>query len=329
MKILIIRFSSFGDIVQAMGVLAPIKKSFSDARIDWVCRQDMQTFLEGQSHISKLWIFDRKLGLKGLWSLSRELSLENYTHLYDAHSSLRSLWLRFFLWLLGFRGKVIVRSKERWRRFLLFKLRKNTFENPYKGVNSYLAPLKQWNINGDAVQLKFQGWGQIQVDRLNEKICLVPSAAWEMKRWPLEYWKELIVLLPNEEFVVLGGPEDHFCEELVSVDPSRVVNLAGKLNFKESALVVQGSKLCISADTGLLHIADHTGTPAIALIGPTAFGFPYFSQTEVMGVDLPCRPCTKDGRGKCSQSIYKRCLIEITPASVSLKAQQILSKLLS
>ncbi len=323
MKILIIRFSSFGDIVQAMGVLGPIMSSHSGTQIDWVCRQDMRSFLEGQPHISKLWIFDRKLGLKGLWSLSGELFSENYTHLYDAHSSLRSLWLRIFLWLRGFRGEVIIRSKERWRRFLLFKLRRNTFENPYKGVNSYLAPLIKWNIKGEATHLKFQG--QIQIDRLDEKICLVPSAAWEMKRWPLQSWKELITLLPNEKFVVLGGPEDQFCEELAAVAPERVENFAGKLNLKESSLAVQAAKLCISADTGLLHIADHTGTPAIALIGPTAFGFPYFSQTRVMEIELPCRPCTKDGRGHCSQAVYKRCLVEITPVAVAQKAREILT----
>jgi len=45
-------------------------------------------------------------------------------------------------------------------------------------------------------------------------VALVPSAAWEMKRWPLDHWKELVLLLPNHDFAVLGGKEDLFAKIL-------------------------------------------------------------------------------------------------------------------
>jgi heptosyltransferase-2 len=154
-----------------------------------------------------------------------------------------------------------------------------------------------WNFNTSAVE-------KITPILKDKKlIALVPSAAWEMKRWPLPLWKKLIELMPEHHFVVLGGKEDHFCEELKLVAPLRVENLAGKLTLVESCALIEGSGLVISADTGLLHVADVLGVKALSLMGPTAFGFTTGKQIVTLEVDLPCRPCTKDGRGNCSQNV--------------------------
>jgi heptosyltransferase-2 len=147
-------------------------------------------------------------------------------------------------------------------------------------------------------------------------IALAPSAAWKMKRWPLSYWKKVIEFCPDKKFIVLGGPEDHFCQELEDLAPERVRNLAGKLNLIESCFAVSRSDMLISADTGLLHVADHMGKNTIALIGPTAFGHPSGPWVKVLETNLNCRPCTKDGRGHCKNKVYQSCLIQITPELV-------------
>jgi heptosyltransferase-2 len=151
----------------------------------------------------------------------------------------------------------------------------------------------------------------------------VPSAAWEMKRWPLDHWKKLITIMPEARFVVLGGKEDTFCEELVAMAPERVFNMAGKLSLIESSKLLSLSALVISADSGLLHVADVLGVKGLSLMGPTAFGFTISSLIKTLEVDLPCRPCTKDGSGKCSQNIYQLCMVDITPATVANEAQNL------
>ena len=87
-------------------------------------------------------------------------------------------------------------------------------------------------------------------------VTLVPSANWEMKRWPVAYWKALVALLPEYRFVILAGPKDTFCEEIRSAAPERVINLAGKTSLMESSYIVLRSNLVISADTGFMHAAD-------------------------------------------------------------------------
>jgi ADP-heptose:LPS heptosyltransferase len=335
-KVLIIRFSSFGDIVQCSSVVESIRQRFNrQAELHWVTRKDFENLVTLNSGVNKVWALDKKNGFGGLIRLAISLRKENFTHIYDAHNNLRSRILKILLLSKFSRPSLVTRSKDRWKRILLFNFRINKFPKPFIGIDSYLSPLIKWDIKKShspkLVEWNFSKNAVEKIDFIiNETtgahkiIALVPSAAWEMKRWPLEHWKKLITILPEARFVVLGGKEDLFCQDLADVAPERVFNLAGKLSLIESCRLVQKSELVISADTGLLHVADVLGVKALSLMGPTAFGFTISSLIKTMQVDLPCRPCTKDGRGKCSQNIYQLCMVDITPVSVAEAAQDII-----
>ncbi len=327
-KVLIIRLSSFGDIVQAMSVLAPLHARFPTAQIDWLVRSDNVSILPCSTQVSKIWSFDRKQGLWGLVQLALELRAQNYTHVYDAHSNLRSRIVSLFLNPAHF----VRRSKERWKRFMLFQMRVNKFPWPYRGMHSFVKPLAQWGVSEKDSLLDSWQFTPEQVSKCEELlgnigpfVTLVPSAAWPMKRWPEDHWMRLIRALPGVSFVLLGGPSDHFLARIQAAGGERVLNLAGALSLAESCYIVTRSECVVSADTGLLHVADLLGVKALALIGPTAFGFPSNSQVEILAVDLPCRPCTKDGRGKCIQDVYQKCMVDLTPESVAAKLQEKLS----
>lgn len=340
-RILIIRFSSFGDIIQCMSVIAPLKEKFPEAQIDFLTHRSFAPLLKCSPHINQVWSYDKETGIKGALELALGLKKVHYHRLYDAHRSLRSLLisavirnpLKVLLPGLFQSQNFISRSKSRFKRFLLFhsKPKINLFPKPFRGILSYLAPLKKWGIKNPRHQKanwNFSPQVLHQVDKelsllKPDFIALAPSAAWEMKRWPLEHFKALIKQLPQMHFAILAGPSDHFCQELKAVAPDRVLNLAGKLNLVESCAVVSKASLLVSADTGLLHTADLLGVKGIALIGPTAFGHTTGQWIKEMSVDLKCRPCTKDGRGGCSQAIYQQCMVDIKPIEVAqeIKAQ--------
>ncbi|MGZ3787174.1 MAG: glycosyltransferase family 9 protein [Bacteriovorax sp.] len=331
-KVLIIRFSSFGDIVQCSSVVELIRQRFGDSSLHWVTRSDFDFLVKLNAELNKVWSYDKKLGLVGLVKLALYLRRENYTHVYDAHNNLRSTILKFVLLTRLKRPSLVTRPKDRLKRILLFNFRINKFPRPFIGIESYLAPLCKWGIvKGPSSQLvnwKFSSEVEEKIETLksstvgpSKMIALVPSAAWEMKRWPLDHWKKLITIMPTAHFVVLGGKGDTFCQELADIDGARVFNLAGKLSLIESCKLVQKSALVISADTGLLHVADVLGVRALSLMGPTAFGFTMSSLIKTLEVDLPCRPCSKDGSGKCSQNIYQLCMVNITPSMVANEAQ--------
>lgn len=336
-KLLIIRFSSIGDIIQCMSVISGIKEKYPKAKIHWITRRDMSSLVRVDNRIDNIWEFERSKGIVGLIKLACKLRKEKYTHIYDAHNNLRSLILKAILTTFRLRSligctNIITRSKYRLKRILLFKLRINLFPKPNKSFDSYYQPLKKWGITQGNLSYDYTFMPDVLsrckhlimpvTTQAKPWITLVPSAAWSLKRWDTDYWKELIEKMPEYNFVILAGHKDRFCEKLVEVAPERVINLSGTSSLLDSFCIVSLSNLVISGDTGFLHAADIFEKKAIALIGPTAFGFPSGKNTTTLEVDLPCRPCTKDGSTKCKNNIKKQCLQDITPDKVIAVAKQ-------
>ncbi len=329
-KFLIIRLSSIGDIIQCMGIIGGLRQRFPDAEIHWIARSDMAQTLSIDKRVDKVWSFDKREGLKGLLSLCRTLKAEKFDYVYDAHSNVRSNIIKFMLGAtLCHRPKFVMRSKERFKRILLFKFGVNRFSWPFIGVDSFRKPLSKWGVTefDDSfndyqfpVEMTSKFGGLID----ERTITLVPSANWEMKRWPVSHWVALIKELTEYNFVILGGPSDTFCEEIAAAAPDRTINMAGKSSIMESSYIVSQSRVVVSGDTGFMHSADLFKVPTIALMGPTAFGFPARATSEVLFLGMKCQPCTKDGRGGCKQSTYQKCLVDITPEMVAEKVRNIL-----
>lgn len=335
-RVLVIRFSSFGDIIQALSVVKWFKRS--NIEVDWITKKQFETVVRSHPDISEVISFDRLTGLVGLFRLGLELRRKNYEYVYDAHSNLRSFLL---VWILSLAKNIHVwrRPKNRIKRFLFFYFGINCLPKPFKGMQSYLDPLER----SSEYLLGSQKLEFLNSERINslkqekpflksDYICFAPSAAWPMKTWPKDHWIDLIKMIKTlkKDFpiLILGGPDDKFCQEFEEFS-SQIVNLAGKLSLEESCWVVQNAKLLISADTGLIHVADLVGTQGLSLIGPTAFGFPTHTNIKVLDVPLGCRPCSKDGRGKCQQEIYQRCMVEISPERVFKEIKNIIFQSMS
>lgn len=328
-QILIIRFSSFGDIVQAMAASAYLKCEHGFERVDWLTKENFSQLVSSGRFVDRVLTIPKGQGLWGLIKQAFHLrKTTNYDYIYDAHSNLRSRVFVFAFLFANFNGpKLIRRSKQRWRRFLLFYLRKNYFPRPFRGMFSFVTPLSKELVNrpfeeGDLTQ-QLEFLKESQQENLIEQypileadfIAIAPAAAWKMKMWPQSHWEAFLSLAKEYQIVVLGGAQDIFCEKFER-DFKNVRNLAGKLSLIESSWVVSRARVLISADTGLLHIADLVKTPGLALIGPTAFGFPSHEHIKVLEVPLECRPCTKDGRGRCIQKVYQKCMVDISPEEV-------------
>jgi ADP-heptose:LPS heptosyltransferase len=340
---LIIRFSSFGDLVQASGVPAAFRRIHPGAGIDWLARADFANLLESHPKIDRVIPFPRSQGMAGLLKLSWTLAAPGkYSHVYDAHNNVRSFVVMavFFLRsLLGlFNGhrpaRFARRPKSRLKRWLFFRFRLRTFPMPFRGAESFHRPLGKWGLTAKVPSgPQFRSTAGIPADVLEDLealprplVAAAPSAAWEMKRWPLAHWKKLIGLLPETGFVFLGGPEDRFLDDLAAQAPGRTLNLAGRLSLAQSASLLELADLVIANDTGILHVADQMERPTLALIGPTAFGYPSHATSETLEIDLTCKPCSKDGRGGCRNSLYQRCLVEISPEHVAEAARKRLDR---
>lgn len=337
MKVLIIRFSSFGDVLQTLSVAGRLRESWPGCEIEWVTREEFLPLIEKHPAVAKVWTLKRGAGFFNVWSLGGQLAAQNYTHIYDAHNNLRSHILGWRLnGPFGLRRllkghQFLRRSIYRFRRFLLFRFRVNRFPKPFSGQFALLEPLVKWGlpVTAPSVPQLFLHDGMSAKVRSQwpahwtDFVALAPSAAFPLKRWPLEHWAELIRSNKDFRFILLGGPEDGFLSDLEKIDASRVVNLAGRLSLEESAAVIAQSMALVSNDTGLMHVAEQMGIPCLALMGPAPFGFPSRPQTKIFELNLPCRPCSKHGQGPCVNPEFHKCLKGISPESVARALHQV------
>ena len=326
-KVLVIRFSSIGDIIQCMSIIEPVKFQL-EAELHWVCRKDFSQMLSTNPNIDKIWSFDKKTGFKGLVKIISLLRKEKYDYIYDAHQNIRSTIIKVLMGMVWYNPKIklAIRSKQYLRRFCFFRLKiKSALEMPFRAVKSFQKPLLKWGIDfskqyntdwqfaSDVIEKGKELVGDALEN--NKCITIVPSAAWELKRWPISYWKQLVQKMPDYLFIIIAGPDDTFTQEIEAVAKERIINLSGKTSLQESFYVISKSHFVISADTGFLHAADLFKIKAIALMGPTAFGHPSGETVTVLERnELTCRPCTKAGDTKCKLvGNYRACLLDITP----------------
>lgn len=332
-KILLIRFSSFGDVLQTLSVVTALRNQWPHTEIHWITRSEFSPLISSHPHLTKVWSFDKNKGLKELLYLSNELYHQKFDLIYDAHNNLRSHFLCLVIKirsLMNLRAFPIIlrRSIKRGKRFLLFNLRINLFQQPFSGQRDLLEPLSSWGIPSTPppppqlfIPLLIKQESKKRSQDLTPFVAFAPSAAYKLKRWPVSHWSSLIEKVlhsyRNLKIVLLGGKEDHFLSEFEKLNPQRVFNFAGKLSYIESAAMIAESKLLIANDTGLLHVGEQLGHPTIALMGPAPFGFPCRKETtKIMELHLSCRPCSKHGQGQCHNKNYHWCLVGITPEMV-------------
>ena len=309
-KILVIRFSSIGDIVLTTPVFRCIKKQLPDAEVHLVTKSSFKIVTANNPYIDHFFYLD-----DDLTSVIKELKKQKYDYVIDLHNNTRSYRIKRAL-----RKKTFTINKLNFEKFLLTNLNINIMPAEHittrsldtvaslgvvddgKGLD-YFIPVKDIVKEHDIPTSHSAGF-----------ITIVIGATYNTKKLPVHKLQELCYKI-DHPVILLGGKEDNSDAEMIaSVDPVKVYNACGKFNLNESADLVRQSKLVVSHDTGLMHIAAALQKPIISIWGNTTpvFGmYPYygsrsdkqFDTVEVTG--LRCRPCSKIGYQKCPMEHFK------------------------
>ncbi|MBE17907.1 MAG: hypothetical protein CMH79_04010 [Nitrospinae bacterium] len=316
-KILIIRFSSIGDIIFTTSVIEGLKDNF-DCQIDFLTLSTFAPILESNPYINKIISLPKNFNLKDLIKFGLLLNSKGYTIVYDLHGSLRSKIITMVM-----KNSCLKRFKKpRLKRFLLFYLKINLFKKNYELTEELLNFVdieKKYYPKTYANQLeikKCQNW-LIERNVSQPFITLVPGSAWSNKLWKIENYKKFLNNVPYN-VVVLGSKKDSICKD-ISDDFNHVTNLQGLTDLRTSILILKLSKTVIGADTGLLHAAESLGIPIIMLSGPTSNytgGNIRLSGSLQLYSNVWCRPCSKNGSRNCFRT-ERFCLTRITPETLN------------
>lgn len=300
-KILIIRFSSIGDIVLTTPVIRMIKKQ-TGATIHYLTKPQYRSLLEHNTYLDKIIDLPNDEG-----SLRPLLKKENYDVIIDLHRNLRSRRFSFNL-----AKKVYSFNKLNLKKWLVVQFKYNCLPNKHI-VDRYLATCSALNIKNDQQGLDyFHGLTKQDLDAFglipNNYVAYAIGGQHYTKKMPLNKVEELLNLV-NIKVVLLGGKEDEINGEALSKSDS-ILNLCGKTSLHQSALIIEHAKKVITHDSGMMHIAAAFKKEIISIWGNTIpeFGmFPYLPDNKSVQFEvpnLPCRPCSKIGFNVCPKGHF-------------------------
>ncbi|WP_052507351.1 glycosyltransferase family 9 protein [Desulfonatronovibrio magnus] len=151
-------------------------------------------------------------------------------------------------------------------------------------------------------------------------IAIHPYATHETKTWPRQNWKTLTSSLDQAKipWIIIG-------RSLNPLYPGDMRDLTNKTDIRQAASIIKKCSALVTADSGPMHIGSSTGTPVIALFGPTSreWGFyPCGPDDVVLEKKLPCRPCSLHGRSKIKCGV--KCMENIQTEEVMIAIKRIL-----
>ncbi|HVU26534.1 MAG TPA: lipopolysaccharide heptosyltransferase II [Verrucomicrobiae bacterium] len=336
MKILILKPSSLGDVIQALPVLRLLRLHFSAAEIFWWIDSALAPLLEGDPDLTGIIHFERQrwaapVHWPEMFRSIRWMRAQHFDLVIDLQCLARS---GAFAWLAN--GKLLVgldEVREGARGFYDIAVPRQSFHT--HAVDWYLSVLPPLGV---PVHKNFQWLPERPLSTTVKSrwkigdanwIAIQPGARWPNKRWSAKNFAELIRLLakkfPAAHFVVLGSNEDILLGEAVSqAEPQRTLNLCGKTSLPEMIEWLSLCRLMITNDTGPMHAAAALGKPLIALFGPTEprRTGPYGQLENVLRIELPCSPCLKS---YCTYKNPNECLHALTVETVFARAEKMLT----
>lgn len=316
MKILVLRFSSIGDIVLTTPVVRCLKQQ-SGAEVHFLTKTAYEQILLPNPHIDRVFSFQ-----KDVREVLPALQAERYDLVVDLHRNLRSFrvkWslgrparsfdkLNFEKWLLvntGIDRLPDVHIAERYME----TVRHLGVTYDGQGLDYFIPPEEEVRISGYSTGLSSGNY-----------VAFALGATHATKRLPTAKAAKICQQM-DQPVVLLGGKAEE--EAARAIVGSKVVNLCGRLTLHQSASVVRQAAAVLTHDTGMMHIAAAFRKPIVSVWGNTIpkFGmYPLYptgmdqnSSVEVKG--LSCRPCSKIGFDRCPKNHF-RCMNDIPDSEI-------------
>ena len=304
-KVLIIKPSSFGDIIQANPTLTALKKQFPGYSYSWLVFErwaDIPAFFSG---LDRVITWDRDGGLREYLRVAKRIRAERFDIVIDLQGLMRTAVLAFFS---GAKEKIGVPGMKELSWLLVTEVFRES-----RGLNAVMRSLEcarhltgKRNVPEFSLALPPES-GREAAEVLSARgvtssepvIGIVPSVRGPAKQWPLEYYRELADMVasafPSMRILVLGGESER---GLIRND--RTVDLCGETSLVQLGALLKRCRAVIGGDTGPVHFAAALGVPVAVIFGGSDVNetAPVTAAAAVLRKDFPCSPCR--GRVRCA-----------------------------
>ena len=288
----------------------------SGYQVDFLTFKPFSQIFEKDYRIKNLIAADKSQlkSFKDILNFSK--SLGKYDYVIDLHGNLRSFLLSTFT-----KGKVFRYKKQSLKRRL------KMLDPNFNVVKAYLDTLKPLGILGDyrpKVILDQEDLNSVENLIPQNYIVIGAGARYLSKMYP--YYDQVAEILISKGYniVLVGSKEDK--EKDKAIYPQQVIDFRGKLSIRQSLAVISKSKLVISNDSAVAHMARAVSVKVLMIYGSTHpyFGFaPLKDEGDYIFKGLKCQPCTLHGKDSCKYGDF-RCLTSISPQKVVEKSLSLL-----
>ncbi len=365
-NILLIKLSAMGDVVQTFPVLNKLHRRYPRARIDWLTTPTVSELLRNNPAITDVFEFLRDEWLRpwrltpfvSAARLIAMLRAAEYDLVIDLQGQFRSAVFAFGsgapvrigfdkpradVWKASARKIPNDARKHAWQgaregswRAYTHHLQLPTLD--VHPVERYLGVGPMLGLDGDAPDFSFPipREAATRIDALLDYydiakaklMVIAPATNWETKHWRSDAFAEVARhFLKNGCAIALIGSdrERETCEAVARLAPG-AVNLAGETTLHELAALIRRASICVTNDSGPMHLAVALDRPVVSIFGPTdpIWAGPYRRDGAVLRVELPCSPCYLRELRRCMHG--HACMQNVTAAAVIERVDGILAK---
>lgn len=344
-RILIIKPSSFGDVIHALPVLNGLRHRFPNAKISWMVANSCAGLLEGHPALDEIIRFDRKH--YGRLGRSWRASVDFFTFVKDLRArrfdlvvDLQGLFRSGFLAIatgsldrIGFAnarefGWIFYNHRVRVSNPEMHAVERNYLFGRQLGFADVPIEFKL-PVRADARESVRQLLKEHGVNGGEAYVVAGPGTRWETKQWPVEHFAAALSSIAGRHGlpIVLTGmaEEREIVDRVAAATTGRVVNLAGRTSLPQLIALIDGCRAALMNDSGPMHLAAALNKPLVAVYGPTSAARtgPYGRGENVMRLDLPCAPCYLKKLADCPHG--HRCMRELLPETVAAEVSRVLA----
>jgi len=355
-NILLIKLSAVGDVVHTFPVLNKLRRRYPAARLDWLVTPAIGELLQHHPAISNVIEFARDersapwrlAPFVAAARLVAQLRAVEYDLVIDLQGQLRSGFFAFTSGApvrIGF-GKPRADSWKTLARKIPEEARKHAWQGAREGswlaytdyiplptldihpVERYLGVGPLLGLDDGPADFSFpipqQARARIEAladyyDIAKAKLLVMaPGTNWDTKAWRREAFAEVARHFMQKRFAVtlIGSERERaLCDEVAKLAPG-AVNLAGETTLSELAALISRATVCVTNDSGPMHLAVALDRPVVSIFGPTdpVWAGPYRRDGAVLRADLPCSPCYLRELSRCMYG--HACMRDVSAAAV-------------
>jgi ADP-heptose:LPS heptosyltransferase len=330
-KILIIRFSSIGDIILASPVFRCVKKQIPNAQVHFLSEISCKRATDHNPYIDQFFYFDNFID-----KTIEQLQLEKYDHIVDLENDANSKKI-----VKALKVKALSINALSFKKSLFEKLKINFLPTTHI-VQRFLDVVSSLNIKDDGGGLDFYIAKEDEV--ASHDLPTAHSAGYYVlnigskyftKTFPTDKFIELCSKL-DHPIIIVGGREDILAgAQIAAQDTIKIYNACGKFNHGETADIMQKAKVVIGNVNDLMYMACAFKKPIVTLWGSTSPKFgktPYYGENfmrhqqkpmfENVYLNLRCQPCSETGFDICPKGHFN-CMQKIDVNEIITKIKTI------